>query len=115
MTAPELNTLHIIHVTSAIGLVGATFYAFAGAPETRKKVLTWSGIAALLVFLTGLRLWQQVFGFAGGWVYVKMFCWLGIAALAGIAYRRREQAGLLIIITLVLVATAVAMAFVKPF
>jgi hypothetical protein len=115
MNLQELNTLHILHVFSAIALVGTTFYACAGAPETRKKLLMWSGIASLLVFLTGIRLWQGVFHFAGGWAYVKLVCWLGLSAFGGLAYRRREKAGLWIILTLVLTATALAMVYVKPF
>jgi hypothetical protein len=115
MNPQELNALHIVHVFSAIGLVGTTFYACAGAPGTRKKLLMWSGIACLLVFLTGFRLWQGVFHFAGGWAYVKIVCWLGLSALGGIAYRQREKAGLWIILALALTATALAMVYVKPF
>jgi hypothetical protein len=116
MNPQELNSLHIVHVTSALGLIGATFYAFAGAPETRKKALMWGGIAALLILLTGLRLWQGLhFGLGGLWIYVKFICWLGLSTIGGIAYRRREKARLLAVIAILLAATAVAMAYVKPF
>jgi hypothetical protein len=98
-----------------LALVGTTFYACAGAPQTRKKVLMWSGIASLLVLLTGLRMWQGVYQFAGGWVWVKLICWLGVSAFAGLAYRRRAQAGLWISLTLALALIAVAMVRLKPF
>ena len=115
MNLQELTTLHIIHVLAVLGLTGATFYAFAGAPESRKRVLMWSGIASLLVLLTGVRMWQAEYNFHGGWVVVKLVCWLGISALSGIAYRRRRVTGLLILLTLALLATALAMVYVKPF
>ena len=115
MNPAELNALHIIHVSSALGLVGATFYAFAGPPETRKKVLMWSGIATLLLLLTGIRMWQAMYGFHGGWVVVKLFCWLGLSAIGGIAYRRRDQAGFFTILTLLLAVVAVVMVYTKPF
>src|SRR5579859_491042 len=80
MNPQELNTLHILHVLSVLGLTGATFYAFAGAPASRKRVMMWSGIASLLVLLTGLRMWQQLYHFhAGWWLMVKFVCWLGLS------------------------------------
>jgi hypothetical protein len=115
MNPQELNTLHILHVLSVLGLTGATFYTFAGAPESRKRVLMWSGIASLLVLLTGLRMWQAVYGFHGMWVVVKLVCWLGLSAIGGIAYKRRGATGLLVLITLALLATALAMVYVRPF
>jgi hypothetical protein len=115
MNPHELNTLHILHVLSVLGLTGATFYAFAGAPESRKRVLMWSGIASLLVLLTGLRMWQALYGFHGAWVVVKLVCWLGLSAISGIAYRRRGATGLLVLVTLALLATALAMVYVRPF
>ncbi|MFI5355996.1 MAG: hypothetical protein ACHQ4G_01535 [Opitutales bacterium] len=115
MNPHELNALHIIHVFSAIVLIATTFYACAGAPETRKQVLMWGGVASLLVLFTGVRMWQAVYGFHGGWAIVKLVCWLGISAFAGLAYKRRAQAGLWIGLTLLLALTAVSMAFVRPF
>ncbi|HZP61157.1 MAG TPA: hypothetical protein VFB27_12610 [Opitutaceae bacterium] len=115
MSPQELNALHIIHVLSVLGLTGAIFYAFAGPAESRKRVMMWSGIASLLVLLTGLRMWQALYQFHGGWAMVKIVCWLGLSALSGIGYRRRGAVGLLVMIALVLLATALAMVFVRPF
>ena len=83
---------------------------------TRKKVLAIAGVATLLVLLTGIRLWMGLYGTAAlGWPWVKLACWLGLSALAGLGYRRRERAGLLMLIALVLATTALAMVYVKPF
>lgn len=115
MNIHEYNSLHIIHVISAIGMVAATFYACAGAPENRKKTLMWGGIASLLVLLTGIRMWQAIYGFAGGWAIVKLVCWLGLSAFTGVAYRRQAKARLWIILTIILALVAVSMVYVKPF
>jgi chromate transport protein ChrA len=50
-----------------------------------------------------------------GWLVVKVVCWLGLSALAGIGYRRRGKAGLLIAVALFLIVTAVTMVYLKPF
>jgi len=115
MNPHELESLHIIHVLAAIGLIATTFYACAGAPETRKKVVMWAGIASLLVVLTGIRMWQGLYGFAGGWAIVKLVCWLGLSAFAGVAYRRRARAGLWIQLTLVLTLVSLTMVYLRPF
>jgi uncharacterized membrane protein SirB2 len=61
-------------------------------------------------------MWETVYGFApAGWLVVKIICWLGLSALAAIAYRKRQQAGVLAWIAIILAATAVTMAYLKPF
>jgi hypothetical protein len=115
MSPNEIISLLIVHVASALLLIGCTFYAFAGAPGTRKRILTWSGVASLLVLATGIRMWQGVYGFHGIWPIVKLVCWLGISAIAGLAYRKRDRVALLLVITLALAVTALVMVYVKPF
>jgi hypothetical protein len=61
-------------------------------------------------------MWQVMYGFVpAGWLVVKIVCWLGLSALAGIGYRRRAQAGWLAAAAIVLAVTAVTMVYVKPF
>ena len=112
----EFVFLHATHVAAALVLVGYTFYAFAAPPETRKRVMMWTGGASLVMLLTGLRMWQGIYAFApAGWLIVKVVCWLGLSALAGIAYRRREKAGLLAWLAIALMIVALAMVYAKPF
>jgi hypothetical protein len=112
----EIVALHILHVAAALVLMGCTFYAFAAAPETRKAVMIGTGVAALVMLATGIRMWQGIYGFAPhGWLIVKIVCWLGLSALAGIGYRRRKKAGLLAAVAVVLAVTAVTMVYVRPF
>ncbi len=111
----SITTYHVLHVSSIIVLLGYSFYAFAAPAETRKRVLMITGIATLLVLVSGFAmLAKEHLGFPG-WVAVKLVCWLGLSAVAGIAYRRRAQADLFMILAFVLAITAVAMVYVRPF
>ena len=106
---------HILHVTSILVLTGYTFYAFAAAPETKKRVMMITGIASLLALAAGFGLTAKLgYGFPG-WVIVKLVCWLGLSALAGFGYRRRGAAGALAAIAVVLAFIAVLMVYLKPF
>ncbi len=105
----------ILHVSSVLLLAGYTFYAFAAPPETRKKVLIVTGVASLLALVAGFGLQAKLhYGFPG-WMIVKLVCWLGLSALAGLGYRRRAQAGTFALIAVVLTVTAVIMVYAKPF
>ncbi len=115
MPASELNLLHVLHVGAVVALIAFTFYGFAGAPASRKMVMITTGVATLLVVLTGIRMWQGMYAWHGGWVYVKLVCWLALSALAGIGYRKREQTGLFMTIILALAAVALVMVYWKPF
>ncbi len=113
--SPELNILHVVHVASVVTLLAFTFYAFAAPPASRKLVMIVTGIATLLILATGIRMWQVMFSFALlGWLVVKSFCWVGLSGLAGMAYRRRDKTGLLMIVALLLAILAIAMVYLKP-
>ncbi len=106
---------YVLHVLSILVLTGYTFYAFAAAPETRKKVMMITGIASLLALVGGFGLQAKLQTGWPGWFVVKLVCWLGLSALAGIGYRRRGAAGTLAVVAVALVATAVVMVYTKPF
>jgi hypothetical protein len=106
---------YILHVSSILVLTGYTFYAFAAAPETRKRVLMISGIASLLALVAGFGLQAKLgYGFPG-WLIVKIVCWLGLSALAGFGYRRRGAAAALAVVALLFAFIAVVMVYTKPF
>ena len=105
----------ILHVASAMLLVGVTFQAFA-APEAgrRKMALMASGILSLVMLVAGFGLLTKLgYGFPI-WVIVKLVCWLGISAMAGIAFRRPEKAKVWTIVTIVLLLVALIMVYQKP-
>ncbi|MBI5381047.1 MAG: hypothetical protein HZA31_04035 [Opitutae bacterium] len=104
-----------LHISALLALIGGTFYGFAGPMESRKRVLMVTGIASLLMLASGFGLLARQYGnHFYLWVVVKLVCWLGLSALAGIGYRRRERVGLLVGIAVLLAATAVAMVTFKP-
>jgi hypothetical protein len=106
---------YVLHVLSVLVLTGYTFYAFAAAPETRKRVMAITGTASLLALVGGFGLQAKLgYGFPG-WMIVKLVCWLGLSALAGFGYRKRGAAGTLALVAIALVAVAVVMVYTKPF
>ena len=74
-----------------------------------------TGILSLLMLVAGFGLLSKLaLGFPG-WVIVKLVCWLGLAALSGVAYRSPEKAGALSGIAIALVAVALYMVYFRPF
>ncbi len=106
---------HILHLVSLFVLAGYTFYAFAAAPETRKRVMMITGIASLLALVGGFGLQAKLAIGWPGWLVVKLVCWLGLSALAGFGYRRRGAAGTLAVVTISLVLVAIVMVYTRPF
>jgi hypothetical protein len=111
----SITTYLILHLSSVIVLLGYTFYAFAAPDETRKRVLMITGVAALLVIVTGFGMLARLHLGFPGWAVVKFVCLLGLASISGIAYRRRAMADLFMMIAFALAITAVAMVYVRPF
>ncbi len=107
---------HIIHVLSILALTGFTFAAFANPlPVMKRKVLMASGISSLLALIAGFGLAGLLkYGFPG-WIVVKLVCWLGLSAMAGIAYRQPKKIPVLGAATLGLLLIALYMVYFRPF
>ena len=108
---------HILHLFSLFVLTAHTFMAFANPqPENKKKTMIITGIAGLLVLISGFGLQAKVLaGAFPGWMIVKLGCWLGLMALGGIVYRRPHLRDKLAFIALSLVLVAIVMVYVRPF
>ncbi len=102
---------YILHLLSLFVLTGYTFYAFAAPPETRKRVMMITGIASLLAAVAGFGLQAKLVHAFPAWLIVKIVCWLGLSAVAGMAYRKRDQAGMLMAVAIVLVLVALVMVY----
>ena len=113
----RLPYYQILHLLSLIVLTAHTFMAFANpAPENRKRTMIITGIAALLMFISGFAMLSvNKIPFTTGWVLVKLVCWLGLSGLAGMAYRKAHLRGVLSTIALVLIVTALFMVYRRPF
>lgn len=113
----RLPYYQVLHILSLIVLIAQTFMAFANPlPENRKRTMMITGIAALLMFISGFgMLTLNKIPFATtGWIWVKTFCWLGVAAMAGMAYRKAHLRGVLSVVTMMLLAVAVFMVYFRP-
>lgn len=104
----------ILHVFSVLVLTGFTFYAFAAPAEKRKKVMMITGIASLLALVGGFGLLTKLYNnqFAP-WVIVKIVCWLGLSALAGIGFRKRDKAPVFMAVVLALAFVAIFAVYTK--
>ena len=110
------HLFQIVHIFSVIVLTGIVFSALAAPrPENRRVFLMWSGIFALVAFVSGFGL--TGLGRVGfpGWVIIKLACWLSLSVLTGLAFRRPEQGRRLTTITVLAVLIAVGMVVMKPF
>ncbi len=107
---------YILHVFSLVVLTAHTFMAFANpAPENRKRTMIITGIASLLLLVSGFGLLAKVYpGQFPGWMIVKLVCWLGFSGLAGMAYRKVHLRNTLAWIALSLVLVALFMVYLKP-
>lgn len=114
----RLHIYQLLHVLSLLVITAQTFMAFANpAPENRKRTMMITGIAAVIMFISGfgmLTINKIPFG-ATPWIWVKTVCWLVLAAMAGIAYRKPELRATLSYVTLLILAVAVFMVYVRPF
>jgi len=101
---------HALHVFSLLVLTGFTFYAFAAPAESRKKVLIVTGIASTLMFISGFGLITKVVGVGQGawpvWIWIKLVCWLGLSALAGLGFRKRQKVPVFMAVALLLIFVA---------
>ena len=113
----RLPYYQLLHIFSLLVLTAHTFMAFAHpAPENRRRTLMITGIAALLMLVSGFGMLAiEKIPVVTGWVIVKLFCWLGLSALAGLAYRRPHLRGMFSLVALVLLLVAVFMVVFKPF
>ena len=106
---------HILHLSSLIVLLGYTFFAFSAPAETRKRGLMICGVMSVLMVVSGVGLLHKLHLGFPGWAIIKLVCWLGLSAMAGIAYKRRDQTGLFMIVAFALAIIAVTMVYLKPF
>ncbi|MBP9912521.1 MAG: SirB2 family protein [Opitutaceae bacterium] len=107
---------HLLHIFALLVLTAHTFMAFANPdPASRKQTLIITGIASLLMLVSGFGLLAKLYAnHFSAWVIVKLVCWIGLSALAGIAYRRPQLRGKLALIALSLLLIALVMVYFQP-
>lgn len=90
-----------LHVAAGFLLTALTFAACAAPdPGKRRRSLMLTGILSLIMLVGGFGLVARLYGNAWeSWMFVKIACWLGLSAIAGIAYRKPEKGRGLMLIT----------------
>jgi uncharacterized membrane protein SirB2 len=108
---------YLLHVFSLFVLAAHTFMALANPqPENRKQTLLVTGGASLLALVGGFGLLAKLHGNQfSGWVIVKLVCWLGLSALAGLVYRRPEWRRALAWVATSLILLALVMVYIVRF
>lgn len=110
----KLQIYQILHVLSMVLLVAFNFDALANpAPKKKRFTMMVTGISALIMLVGGFGALARLgYGFQP-WVVVKLVCWLGLAALPALAYRKPEMASTWRIVAIALVTVAVAAVYLK--
>lgn len=110
----------ILHVVSVVFLVATIFAIFAGAPESKRKMLSiLVGILTLVALVGGFGLASAVHGMPNPanwpmWLWGKTACWLGIAAIGGMAFKRRSKPAVFVGLVTVLAVLAVILVYTRP-
>jgi hypothetical protein len=106
----------ILHVSTVILLTGFTFYVVGRAPTGSKKPwMILTGILSLVTLVAAVGLWHKVYQMAQlPWIWVKLFLWLWLSALAGLAWRQPERRGLWLGMLSAIVLVAVLLVYLKP-
>lgn len=104
----KLQIYQVLHVASMVLLTASLFQAFANPnPKNRTKTLYITGILAFLMLIGGFGLVAIMkLGFPW-WVIVKLVCWIGLASLCGLAYRKPQRIPLLTVVAIALILTAI--------
>ena len=107
---------YILHVGSGFLLTAFTFQAFAApTPERRRATMVLGGAMSLIMVVSGFSLLAKLGYEFETWIFIKIACWLGLAALGGIAFRRPQAAGALSVLAVACVLVALYAVYVlKP-
>ncbi|MDA1272677.1 MAG: hypothetical protein O2960_01305 [Verrucomicrobia bacterium] len=104
----KLQIYQVLHVASMVLLTAFIFQTFANPdPKNRRKTGMITGILALLMLIGGFGLVATMKVGFPWWVIVKLVCWLGLASISGMAYRKPQRIPLLTIVAIALILIAI--------
>ena len=104
----------VLHVASMVLLAAFLFQAFANPdPKNRKKTGMITGILALLMLIGGFGLVATMKVGFPWWIIVKIVCWLGLASMSGMAYRKPQRIPMLTAVAIALILTAIVAVYFR--
>lgn len=110
----------VLHAASVVFLTSIVFAIFAGAPESRRRLLSiLVGVLSLVALVAGFGLATKVYQMPNPmdwpfWIWGKVVCWLGLSAIGGMAFKRRGKPAMWVWLTAILVLAAIYLAYMKP-
>ena len=116
----KVMVYQILHVASMVFLIATVFAIFAGAPESKRKVFSMLvGVLTLLALVGGFGLASAVHQLPNPanwpfWMWGKVVCWLGIAAIGGMAFKRRAKPAAFVALVVVLSLLAIILVYTRP-
>ena len=111
------NIYYVVHVLGIVLLTAFTFQAFANPdPAKKKTTMMLTGICTVAILVGGFGLKARL-GIEGwpGWLIAKIVIWAAISSMAGMAYRGAGLIGMLRLVTILLVGSAIYLVYTKPF
>ena len=110
----KLQIYQVMHVVSMVLLAAFLFQAFANPdPRNRKKTAMITGIFALLMLIGGFGMVAIMKVGFPWWVIVKLVCWLGLASISGMAYRKPRHIPLLTVVAITLIVIGIATVYFR--
>jgi hypothetical protein len=116
----KIMVYQVLHVASMLFLVAAVFAVFAGAPESKRRMLsTLIGVLTLLALVGGFGLASALHGLPNPvnwpmWMWGKVVCWLGLAAIGGMAWKRRAKPAPFVALVVVFVLVSLVLVYTRP-
>ena len=119
MTAEVYKVIHITGVaTMLFALGGLCFHALGGGAKKhdgRRGMMMTHGIGLLLSLVGGFGLLvRKGFSMGDGWVILKISIWLAFGLMTMMLYRNQRLNKMFLILTILLVITAVLLVQYKP-
>lgn len=95
-------------------LTAFLFQAFANPdPKNKKRTGMITGILALLMLIGRFALVATMKVGFPWWIIVKLVCWLGLASISGMAYRKPQRIPLLTFVAIALILTAIVTVYFR--
>ncbi len=120
MTYEILKWIHLSMIfLILLNLGGASLHLMSGGTKdypARKVLAMLSGIALLLIAVTGVLLAKHLYPSEAfhGWFYGKILVWLYLGGIIGLVHRRPKSAGLLLTSILIVASLGAFLAIFKP-